>query len=116
MGKIIELKRPTNTNVAPIILVYTGLYPNPSIKKFIIAPKHMTEPFMMAKIKNIILKFLFLANSNMSDHNLGISNWLSFRASSYALADGNTVGLYLNNKIIGKHMTVAKHETNHMKY
>ena len=73
-GNIIELIKPTKTNVAPKMLVYTEVYPNPSIKKLMMAPRQITEPFITAKMKKITLKFEFCANSLISFHIFGKLN------------------------------------------
>ena len=80
------------------------------------APKQITDPFIIAKMKNMILKFLFLASSTISLHRVVILNLFLLRASSCALAEGKIDGLYLKSKIIGMHVAVAMQDATNMKF
>jgi len=79
------------------------------------APKQITDPFIIANMKNMIRKFLFLTRVIMSVHRLARVSFFVWRASSCALAEGKIDGLYLNSKIIGMHVAVAMQDATNMK-
>lgn len=80
------------------------------------APKLITDPFMIAKMKNMIRKFLFFARMTMSFHRSIILIFLTLSASSCALAEGKIDGLYLKSRIIGMHVAVAMQDATNMKF